>query len=335
MTYATHIRAAVQQELSNCNMKNLYFSLVFVLLLNACAFQTKSEIAASDTNSSAAGQPLIGSAGGAAEKQVSDEIRKVDFKNFTYQPYCVGEENKPENVTVKNGEFSEEKKVDDFVERFYFNIFSVAYGDVNGDKKEDAVVLSVCNTGGTGNFTEGFIYEIKNGKPALLTRIPGGDRAHGGLRDAKVENGLIIVESNDAGELGGACCPEFIITTKYKVRGDKLEQSGAETRREIYPAKRVAFAKGTSKTTEIVKLTEDDDIKRFVVGARAGQTLTVTAVPSDKSKTIEVTVFKGEADANETENKLTAKLKENGDYIIQIRGFTEKEMSVSVSIEIR
>lgn len=316
-------------------MKNLYFSLVFVLLLNACAFQTKSETSASNTNSPAADQPLIGGAGGAAEMLLSDEIRKVDFKNFTYQPYCVGSEDQTESVTVKNGEFSEEKKVDDFTERFYFNIFSVVYGDVNGDKKEDAVILSVCNTGGTGNFTEGFIYEMKNGKPALLTRIPGGDRAYGGLREAKIENNLIIIESNDVGEMGGACCPEFIVTSKYRVKGSKLEPSGAESRREIYPAKRVEFAKGTSKATETVKLTEDDDIKRFVVGARAGQTLTVTAAPSDKSKTIEVTVFKGEADTTETDNKLTAKLKNNGDYIIQIRGFTEKEMSVSVSIEIR
>lgn len=316
-------------------MKNLIFPFFFFLIFNACSLQTKSEPAVSNPDSPVADQTVVGGAGGVTEMQINNEIRKIDFKNFTYQPYCVGEENEPEDVTVKNGEFSEEKKVDDFVERFYFNIFSVVYGDVNGDKKEDAVILSVCNTGGTGNFTEGFVYELKNGKPSLLTRIPGGDRAYGGLREARVENGLLVIESNDVGEMGGACCPEFIITTKYRVRDDKLEQSGAETRREIYPAKRVAFAKRTSKTTETVILTEDDDIKRFVVGARAGQILTVTAEPSDKSKNIEVMLFTGEADTNETDNKLTAKLKRNGDYIIQIRGFTEKRMSVAVSIEIR
>lgn len=317
-------------------MKNSIFLFLFFLFLNACSFETKSETAVSNNDSpAAADQSLIGGADGAKEPQINNEIRKVDFKNFTYQPYCIGAEDRAENVTVKNGEFSDEKKVDDFVERFYFNIFSVAFGDVNADKKEDAIVLSVCNTGGTGNFTEGFVYESKNGKPALLTRIPGGDRAHGGLREARVENGLIIVESNDAGENGGACCPEYIVTTKYRVKGDKLELSGAETRREIYPAKRVEFARGALKATETVTLSQDDDIKRFVVGARAGQTLTVTAAPSDKSKTVEVILFKGEADTNEIENKLTAKLKENGDYVIQIRAFTEKRMNVSVGIEIR
>jgi hypothetical protein len=316
-------------------MKSLIFSFSLFLILTACSFETKSETTVSNNDSSAADQRLVGGAGGAEEPQINNEIRKVDFKNFTYQPYCVGAEDQAESVTVKNGEFSEEKKVDDFVERFYFEIFSVVYGDVNNDKKEDAVVLSVCNTGGTGNFTEGFVYELKNGKPALLTRIPGGDRAHDGLVEARVENGLIIVERNDAGENGGACCPEFIVTSKYRVRGDKLEPAGAETRREIYPTKRVTFARGASKTTQTVTLSQDDDIKRFVVGARAGQTLTVTAAPSDKSKTVEVILFKGEADTNETANKLTAKLKENGDYVIQIRAFTEKPLKVSVSIEIR
>ena len=55
------------------------------------------------------------------------DIRKVNFKNFTYQAYCAGEET--EKITVKNGEFSSEKKVEDFIDRFYFNIYSVKYGD--------------------------------------------------------------------------------------------------------------------------------------------------------------------------------------------------------------
>ena len=51
------------------------------------------------------------------QAQISD-IRQVDFKNFTYEPFCAGE--KPIKVTVKDGEYSEEKKVDDYIDRFYF-----------------------------------------------------------------------------------------------------------------------------------------------------------------------------------------------------------------------
>src|SRR5687767_7431093 len=76
-------------------------------------------------------------------------IRAVDFKNFTYQPNCAGEET--QTITVKNGEYSFEKQMQDYVDRLHFNIFSITYGDIDGDGSEEAIILSSCNTGGTGN----------------------------------------------------------------------------------------------------------------------------------------------------------------------------------------
>src|SRR5262249_15890321 len=115
------------------------------------------------------------------------DIHSVDFKNFTYSAYCAGED--PENLTVKDGEYSREKENNEG----WFRVFWTKYGDLNGDGKDEAVILSVCNTGGTGQFSEGFIYSIKAGKPSLLARIPGGDRAYGGLSGASVENGVLVV----------------------------------------------------------------------------------------------------------------------------------------------
>ena len=60
-------------------------------------------------------------------------IRSVDFKNFTYTPSCTGE--KPEKLTVKDGELSREKQEKDYVDRFYFKIFQVVYGDVPNPTK--------------------------------------------------------------------------------------------------------------------------------------------------------------------------------------------------------
>ena len=162
---------------------------------------------------------LILLAGVVAASGQSD-IHKVDFKNFTYPALCIGED--AEDVSVKDGEFSEEKQMDGYVDRFYFKVFDITYGDLTGDKKDEAVVLSVCNTGGTGNFSEGYIYTIRAGKPALIGRIPGGDRAYGGLRESRVENGVLVVAANDVGEMGGACCPEFVVTTRYRLANEKL-----------------------------------------------------------------------------------------------------------------
>jgi len=257
------------------------------------------------------------------------DIRKVNFKNFTYSAYCADEET--EKIRVKNGEFSKETKIDDFTEHFYFNIFSIKYGDLNGDKKDEAVILSVCNTGGTGNFTEGFIYTLKAGKPVLLARIGGGDRAFGGLREATVENGLLVIDQNDRDRNQANCCSEYAVISKYRLNGSKLNLVGQRVSRALYPSQRVSFDKGTSKTTLTVTV---DEIKRFKIGARAGQTLTVS-YKSPNAENILLSLVEGEADVAESENPLIAKLNQTGDFIFQVQNTYKLPSEVTLTIEIR
>lgn len=253
-------------------------------------------------------------------------IRAVDFKNFTYSAHCI--EDAPVNYTVKGGEYSYEKQEDGYVDRLYFTVTDIAFGDLNGDKNDEAIVLTVCNTGGTGNFSEGFVFGMKAGKPSLIARIPGGDRGYGGLRETRVENGLLVVESNDAGENGAACCPEFIVTTKYKLTAGKLVRSGPETRREVVPNKRVTFAKGTTGSTLKVKIPAGEAV-RYIVGARGGQRLAVS-VSSDSAalRLIE------EAQVTEGINNFLAILQNNGDYTIEIENTSDADIEVTVNIKI-
>lgn len=255
------------------------------------------------------------------------DVKNIDFSNFTYQPFCAGED--PQKITVKDNEFSETKEVDGFPDRLYFKVFSVAYGDLTGDKNDEAIVLTVCNTGGTGNFTEGFIFGMKAGKPVMLARIPGGDRAYGGLREARVENNLLVVKANDVGEAGGACCPEFVVTARFKLSGGKLTESGKSERSELYPKERVSFPKGKSGT--ILKVTiPAQDLKRFVLGARAGQTLIV----SMDSKNGSLRLLE-DAEIKDETTKFTAKLPKNGDYTIEVQNFAETELEVNLTIQIK
>lgn len=255
------------------------------------------------------------------------DVHQIDFQNFTYQPYCA--DVKTEKLVVKNGEFSSEKQEDGYVDRLYFKVFDPEFGDLNGDGKDEAVVLSVCNTGGTGNFSEGFIYQIKNGKPALLARIPGGDRADGGLRSAKVERNLLVVEANDPGEFAGSCCPEIGITTRYKLIGARLIATGKRERRELYPKERVSFPKGASGTT--VKFTIPPyERKRFVVGARAGQTLSVS-VNTDQAS---VRLLE-DAETTESANGFIAKLSKNGDQTVEVQNSAETETEITLTFKIK
>jgi hypothetical protein len=256
-------------------------------------------------------------------------IRKVDFKNFTYKPTCVDAKVKVTNATIKNiktvNGFNE--PIDDNLPS-YFDTYEPIYGDVTGDGQEDAVIQSHCNTGGTGQFTEAYLYALHLGKPILLAIIEGGDRGYGGIRSIEIKNGTIIVDQNDAGEDGANCCAEHAVKTHYKWQGNKLIVATTEPRREIYPKKRVTFEKGKSKTDITLNV---DDIKRFVVGAKAGQTLIVTV----NSRKVEVSLSNDETTETKLNNGFKANLNQSGDYVFQIEPLDKAVNNVLLTIEIR
>ena len=255
------------------------------------------------------------------------DVHGVDFKNFTYRPLCIG--TTPKRVTVKDGEYSKETQMDGYIDRFSFSVTDVSYGDLNRDGKDEAIVLGVCNTGGTGNFSEGFIYTLRAGKPVLIARIAGGDRAYGGLRSATVSNGNLSVESNDVGESGGACCPEFAITTQYKLTANKLIAFGRPTRRELYPSLRLVFDRGTSGKTIRLRINAGD-LKRYMITARAGQVMSVS-VNTDKASLR----LLDDALVTEGENAFSAKLPKNGDYAFEIQNIADKAIDVTVTVKIK
>jgi hypothetical protein len=313
-------------------MKNFIFRFILtflcLVLANACFVSSRKDEANSPNSNAAQTNSPDNSKDASVDSGANpqSEIRSVDFKNFTYEPYCAGEGT--QKIAVKKGEYTLNKNEYD---RMYFTITNVTYGDVNGDQSEDALILTICNTGGTGQFSEGFIYGMKDGKPELLSRIEGGDRADGGLRSAKVENGLLVVERNGAGETGGACCPEFVVTSKYRLEGKNLKQIGGDSKREIYPPQRVHFEKGTSGTFVDVKFTKDEEIKRFIIGAQANQTLRIES----NSKDISITLVKGNAEIIEDGRSFQAALKESGDFVIQVQNLADKNHTASINFDIR
>jgi hypothetical protein len=256
-------------------------------------------------------------------------IRAVDFRNFTYTPSCAGEGNQSEKITVKKGAFSREKEVDGYTDRFYFSVLSVEYGDLTGNGQEEAAINTVCNTGGTGQFTEGLIYTMKAGKPALAVRLLGGDRADGGIRELTISSGLLVAEINDSERNSGACCPEGIITSRFRLTGGKLSEVGTGVKRELYPKQRLAFDKGTSGTSFTVTIAAGDR-KRYTVGARAGQTLEVVIDTGDAS----VSTL-GDLESTSGTNRFTAKLPRGGDHSFEVTNDGEKAIQVKVRVTIR
>lgn len=259
---------------------------------------------------------------------VSAQIRNVDFRNFTYSVLSLDGDSR-EKVTVRDGNYSR----DDEDDRYYFGVTGISYGDLNGDGAEEAVVGVVLNTGGTGNFTNGIIFTMRGGKPVVLTEFVGGDRAYGGLVSASIEGGILSVERNAPGPEGGACCPEFIDTTRYKWNGTKLVEFGKVVRRDIYPTERVRFKKGETMSIFMVTL-EKYERKRFVVGARRGQTLLFSST-ADPADSISYDLRRGDGEMETGPNGIIVELRENGDYVVEIANNTERRLTVSATLEIR
>lgn len=219
----------------------------------------------------------------------ADDVRSVDFRNFVYHPSCADFESAEAKVPVRvaGGRFEASPGTD--LEGLYFEVGEVLYGDLNGDGRAEAVVRSLCSTGGTGRFDEGFVYGMRDGKPVLLGRIPGGDRASGGVRCVRIEEGVLRVERT-GNETGAAVGLDFIDTETWKIQGSGLVEAGKPIRRRIGSAegaRPLRFAKGASSGT--VNGTTSG-IDPYVLQAREGQTMTVRITSPQKNAAFEILI---------------------------------------------
>jgi hypothetical protein len=207
-------------------------------------------------------------------------IRNVDFFNWPHNAFCFSDSPARNRVTVRNGEFTPRG-------RGFFLVRSVTYGDLNGDGNDEAVVIVLCNGGGTGNFTEGLIYTMRGAQPVVLAGIEGGDRSHDGIANIRIRDGLLEVGRYGT-DSGGACCPEYINTQTYRLTNNRLIEVGQSTRSPYQdqsietPPQQISFARG--RTNTVITETLDNLFKTYSVRARAGQRMTLRLASTDPNR---------------------------------------------------
>lgn len=309
-----------------------FFSFLLCVCLYVCDVLgaiVNQSVKSENTPQSAQGQPKLRRnevQSGETPITRQREIRLVDFGNFTYDAYCGGGD-ETTTVTVKNGKY--EGGDDGFPS--YFEAGADSYGDLDGDGREEAAVTSLCNTGGTGQFSEGYIYTMKNGKPVLLAHFEGGDRGFGGLQSARIKSRFLFVERSDG---KANCCADETLTTKYRWNGKKLVQVGKPVSRRLDAATAIRFAAG--KSSKIIELEfEGRETKTFVIRASANQTDTVTSdagnvniYPSDLINTQSIA---DEKLADGTKFKVS----ENGTYGFSIYNLDYDNRRIAFNIEIK
>jgi hypothetical protein len=169
-------------------------------------------------------------------------IGQFDFKNHTY-PFPRGwQDADSREFTLENGRRPISK------ERIGITYLTTKYGDATGDGEDEAFVILRIDTGGGGIPHVVYVFSRKADEPELIWHFRTGDKADGGLKDMRVEDGQLVVElyGQDRYVLGEVetmridgdeeqlCCPTHFTRTHYKWNGSNFLMQG---KRETFSLK--------------------------------------------------------------------------------------------------
>lgn len=267
----------------------------FLLFLSACTSGVETESAAANTEPTvpvmaalpAEPQPEPTPSLPNLQAEILDErgrttnspLGTFDFKNFTYplprgwhhqdgdEIVLVGGVLEPVFEDVGDDMTPEEKAEAKAERRIGMSYVTTKYFDVDNDGEDEAAVVLKIETGGNAIPQLVYIYGWKDGQPELQWNFRTGDRADGGLKDIRAENGELVIElygqdrfllgQTETGKITGdeeqLCCPTFFTRSFYKWNGKNF----------LMQRKRLTFetANPTAKPLENHGDTMNDPIK--------------------------------------------------------------------------
>jgi hypothetical protein len=242
-------------------MKEIAFTTAIAFLLFASACQRSSaepEIAHAQPSPLAIPQPtqapspnfpnLQAELLDDRHKTTTSPLGSFDFKNFTY-PLPRGWQN-PDGSDLKLSDgkvmpvskfIDEDMANDEKIEaratrRIGMSYVTTKYLDLTGDGEDEAIVILKVETTGNAIPQLVYVYEWMDG-PKLIWNFRTGDRADGGLKDIRFENGEVVVElygqdrfiigetetNKITGDEEQLCCPTFFTRTNYKWNGGSFQ----------------------------------------------------------------------------------------------------------------
>ncbi len=120
-------------------------------------------------------------------------------------------------VTLVNGMYSENTASGSYTVRM---LDKYAFGDLNGDGLEDAGIILVENSGGTGQFESVIAVYDSGGTPAQAGQAMLGDRVL--INSVSISNGVIHLDMVVHGPNDPLCCPSQAQKHSYWMIGSQL-----------------------------------------------------------------------------------------------------------------
>jgi heat shock protein HslJ len=146
------------------------------------------------------------------------------LKNATYP--CEWDENG--EITLMTGRFEGEPFVEEGATRLIVTLIEpVAFGDLDGDGVDEAVVILATNPGGSGTFISLEAMGNDDGTPVHLASYQLGDRVR--AESLAIQDGQIVLEMVTHGPDDPMCCPTQKVTLTYRFDGEQLIKVSEET----------------------------------------------------------------------------------------------------------
>lgn len=191
-------------------------------------------------------------------KKTDSLIGKFDFKNYVYPLPRGWQDIDGKEAILENGVRRRSE------ERIGLSYVTTEFGEVTGDGEDEAFVILKIETAGSAIPQIVYVFTMKNEEPELIWHFRTGDRADGGLKDLRAENGELVVQlfgqdrfilgevetSKITGDIEQLCCPTFFTQTRYKWNGKNFQLQG---KRETFSVQDITAPPINNKGDEKVK----------------------------------------------------------------------------------
>jgi hypothetical protein len=153
-------------------------------------------------------------------------IHDIDFLNFDYPSDCWQKfDGFSKIIHVSKGRWTKED-VGGFAVGKRASEWMVSYGDLTGDGRDVAAVVTSCQGMVNFDYEEIFVFTMSSTGPKLLVRLSPSDWGPGTvINSVRVAKQQLVVQFLTGGP---HCCPDTLVTTRFQWSGNRFARTGSD-----------------------------------------------------------------------------------------------------------